>query len=333
MTTASSNGTSLMVQGRIVWTSGNLFTGQVKKDDRTKQVVLDQQGNPVVVFGFGLAIPKMIPQTGQFTDMWIKLWQTLQGEALTLFPGGHVPQGFSYKFKDGDVDIDKAGVPYSKREGYAGHIVLACTTQLPIKYFRFEGGNNILVNDGFKNGDYVNVQLNIKAHPAVGQGKAGIYVNPSAVQLIQPGKEIINTPSGDQVFGMSAPSYAGQVEAHQAPMMPNMGMPGQAPAQQQQYPAPGMPQQNYAPPAAPAQAQPHYGVIPGSHQPAPQQQQYPAPGMPPMGNGVPQGTPQYPNQGSTQVNGGQYPSNTGTPATQPAYPSNNGMPPMPGMPR
>ena len=290
MTTAQSNGQSLMLQGRIVWTSGNLFAGQVKKDDRTKQVVLDRDGKPVIVFGFGLAVPKIDSRTGQFTDAWVKLYQTLQAEALTLYPGGHIPQGFSFKYKDGDVDVDKSGVPYAKREGYAGHIVIACTTQLPIKYFRFEGGNNILVNDGFKNGDYVNVAINIKAHPAVGQGKAGIYVNPTAVQMIQAGAEIINTPSGDQLFGAAAPAaYAGQVVAPQAPSMPNMGHAPQGYPNQPAMSPMGAPAPQYAAPV-----DPNYAVIPPQHQPQPQN----APAMPPMGAPAPQqGYPTMPPMG------------------------------------
>jgi hypothetical protein len=314
MSQQQTNGNSLMVQGRIVWTSGDLFAGKHQKDDRTKQLQYNQDGSPKIQYGFGLAVPKIDPRTGQFTDQWTKLYQALYGEALTLFPGGNVPQGFAMKYKDGDVDVDDKGVPYSKREGYAGHVVLAATTMLPIKYFRFEGGNNILVNDGFKNGDYVNVQITVKAHPAVGQGKAGLYVNPSAVQLIQSGKEIINTPSGDQLFGMGAPAYQGQMEAHVAPQMPNMG----APAPSYQSPPANYPGQ--APVQAPA-AQPHYGVLPTTHQP-------------PMGNapampGAPAVNGQIPHQ-QTHTAGPGVPGQQYAPS---AYPSNPAMPPMPGMPR
>lgn len=270
--TQQSNGSGLIVQGRIVWGSGNLFSGSHLKDERTKQPLYNQDGSPKIQYGFGLAIPKMGPD-GQWHPEFLKVWNTLNAEALTLFPGGNIPPTFAMKFKDGDKDVDHRGELYSKREGYAGHIVLSCTTFLTIKWFRFEGGNNIMVNDGVKVGDYVNVQLNVKAHPAVGQGKAGLYVNPSAVQLIQAGKEIINTPSGDQLFGMAAPVYQGQVEAPVAPTMP-MSAPG-----------PSMPQQPaYAPPVAAPAAQPHYGVVPPSHQPAPTPAAAPGgmPSMPPM---------------------------------------------------
>ena len=261
-----SNGTSILVQGRIVWTLGSdIFQGKVKTDDRTKQVIIDQKtGQPVVEYGFGLAIPKIDPRTGQNSAEYVKVWQALNAEALSIFPTGHIPQGFSMKYKDGD-GVDHNGVPFSNREGHAGHIILACVTRIPIKYFRFEGGNNILVNNGFKCGDYVNVQLNIKAHPALGQSKAGLYVNPSAVQFIAAGKEIINTPSGDQLFGTQSPVYSGEVIAQQVPPMGMMNN-QQPPMNNQMPPQQNMPMQGQVPPM--------------------QQQQYNQ--MPPMQNGYPQ---------------------------------------------
>jgi hypothetical protein len=302
----TSNGNNLLVQGRILWTMGNLFEGKKKLDYNTNQPEFDVNGQPVVEYGFGLAIPKVDPRTGQPTEMFSKVWQILHQEAFTLYPSGQLPPDFAMKYKDGD-GIDHNGKPFADREGYKGHIVLTCTTQIPIKYFRFEGGNNILVNSGIKCGDYVNVQLNIKAHPAKGRGKAGLYLNPSAVQLIQEGKEIINAPSGDQIFGMVAPAYQGEVVAPVAPTMPQMGvpamgapmMPGAATAPQAYPHQPAMTPPMGAP-AMPA-AQPHYGVLPQTHQPAaPQPQQaYPA-------------QPQYPAQ---------------------AAPAMPGVPMMPGMPR
>jgi len=304
----TSNGQNLLVQGRIVWTQGSsLFEGKRKTDFNTKQPIIGQDGQPIVEYGFGLAVPKIDPRTGQNSEEFVKIWQTLHQEAFTLYPSGQIPPGFSMKFKDGD-GIDHNGNSFSQREGYAGHIVLACTTQIPIRYFIFEGGNNIMVNKGIKCGDYVNVQLNVKAHPAKGQGKAGLYLNPSAVQLIAQGKEIINTPSGDNVFGQTPPAYAGQIVADTAPQMPNTAP--QMPATNN--PAPMYPQQ---------QTTPHYGVLPQNMQP---QQQ----------------APQMPAMGGQQVNPQYAPpimANVPTPGAIPApyaYPSNQQQAPqMPAMPR
>lgn len=349
------NGQSILIQGRLVWIVGrNLAAGEQQKDDQTKQLLFNQDGSPKISYGFGLAVPKINPATGQFTEEFTALWQMIQREALTQYPTGQVPQDFAWKYKDGDVAVDKSGQPYSKREGYANHLVLSCTTMIPFKLFRFENGNNMMVNDGFKCGDYVRVQLNIKAHPPVGRGKPGLYLNPSAVQFIQAGKEIINTPSGDQIFGMNMPSYAGQVVAPVAPPMPNVAAP--APAYPGQAPMPGQGYQQQ-----PQQAPPYHGVLPPQHQPmqapmpnvAPPAPAYPGQASMP-GQGYPAGNgyaampgapaPSYPTQapmpGAPAANGQtQYPPmNTagqmvpGQQYAPTAYPS-NGLPPMPGMPR
>lgn len=300
------NGNNLLVQGRIVWSIGSsLFEGKKKTDYNSGQVILDEMGQPIIEYGFGIAIPKIDPRTGQPTAEFQKVWQTLHQEAFTLYPNGQLPSNFAMKYKDGD-GVDDKGKPFADREGYKGHIVLSCTTQIPIKYFIFQGGNNILVNDGIKVGDYVNVQLNVKAHPPKGRGLPGLYLNPSAVQLIQPGKEIINTPSGDQMFGMQAPVYNGEIVAPVNAPMPNM----QAP----QMGAPVMPfTQPQAPTVAPA---PHYGVLPQTMQPQ----------VPPMGNAytaAPVAPAVTPMQAPMMNNQNMAPA---------AYPS-NGVPPMPGMPR
>lgn len=261
--TTQSNGQGVMIQGRIVWVLGDLFAGKIKTDYDTNQPIVDTvTGQPIREYGFGIAIPKVDPRTGQPTEEYTKVWSLLHREAFTLYPSGHIPPDFAMKYKDGD-GIDHNGKLFSDREGYKGHLVLNCTTQIAMKCFRFEGGNNVLVNDGIKCGDYVNVQLTVKAHPAKGRGKAGLYLSPIAVQLIQPGKEIINTPSGDQMFGSVAPAYKGEVVAPVYAPMPTQ-----------------------AAPVAPSQPAPHYGVVPQGLQPqnAPA---YPAPVSPPMGNVAP----------------------------------------------
>lgn len=236
-----------MAQGRIVWTVGSdLMKGRQKTDFNTKQPLLGPDGQPKMEYGFGLAIPKIDPATGQNSEEYVKVWQAMHAEAQALYAGAQIPPGFAMKFKDGDGVDAKTGKPYASKEGYAGHIVLACTTSLPIKYFIFSGGNNELVNTGIKSGDYVNVQLNIKAHGSKNNGNPGLYLNPAAVQLIAPGAPIINAPSGDQMFGNAAPAYAGQVIADQGPA-----------------PMPG----TVAPQQAPQQADPHYGVLPQTMQP------------------------------------------------------------------
>ncbi len=294
----ASNGRSVMVQGRIVFTVGDLFKGRVKTVFGTQTPRTNQAGEPMMEYGFGLAVPKTeLAKPGS-------IWEAIHAEAQSLYPGGHIPPSFAMKYKDGD-GIDDKGVPFAQREGYAGHLVFACTTSLPIKWFRFENGNNIMVNDGIKAGDYVNVQLSIKAHPAIAAGKAGLYLNPNAVQFLGYGKEIVNAPSGDQIFGTSMPPVpqgASSIPIAQPGMLvpnaPNYAV----------NPGPIF-QPGFQQPVAQQQQVPHYGILPVAHQPPPggqpmaqPQQPYPvapqmapqqpqAPQMPVM-PGYPQGYPQ-----------------------------------------
>lgn len=271
---------TVMVQGRIVWTAGDLFKGKPKVDQYTKQPVIDQKtGKQKVEFGFGLAVPKSIlgqTAAGQPGEIWAAMHE----EAYSLYPSRQLPPAFAMKYKDGD-GVDHNGQSFATREGYAGHIVLACTTSIPIKFFKYEAGNNILINEGIKCGDYVNVQVSVKAHPPIGQGKAGLYLNPNAVQFLGYGKEIVNAPSGDNIFGATAPALPSGASA--VPLAPQQGM--LIPTAQQSLAAPMQPA---FPQAAQQSPQPHYAVLPGIHQP--QQQQ--APQMPAMPNyGAPQAAP------------------------------------------
>lgn len=264
-------GRSVMVQGRIVWTSGDLFKGKQKIDQNTKQPRRSASGEPMMEYGFGLAVMKSsLAQTGPGQPG--EIWAAIHAEAMTMYPNGQIPPSFAMKYKDGD-GIDDKGAPFNQREGYAGHLVFACTTSLRIKYVKWENGGNIQIAEGIKCGDYVNVQLQIKAHPAHGQGKAGLYLNPNAVQFLGYGKEIVNTPSGDAIFGVGAPpQYQG---ASPIPLAPTAGPLVPQPMAQPFAPPPMShppvaPQPSYQPqPPAPMAPQPHYGVVPPAHHPPP----------------------------------------------------------------
>lgn len=268
-----SQGKTLLISGRIVWKSGDLFKGQPQTDFNTKLPKLDSTGKQKVQYGFGLAVAKTDPELQG-------LMQVMQSEAMQIYPNGHIPPSFAFKYKDGD-GIDDKGIPFNKRDGYMNHMVFALTTNLPIKFFKYENGNNVQVNEGIKCGDYVRVQVNIKAHGAIGQGKPGMYLNPMAVQLIGYGAEIVSTGvDADSIFGNVAPAVP--QGASSIPVAPTGAFPmQQQPAMQTPQ---GFPQQQMQP------AQPHFGVLPQVHQPQayqqnpqgfPQQQQtMPAPQQP-----------------------------------------------------
>lgn len=327
MSNQSSEGTPIKVQGRIVWAVGNdLFKGEHQKDDRTKQLKYNQDGSPKMSHGFGLALPIASLQPGAVNG---EFWAKLMSEVAKLYPNGTPPE-FAWKFKDGNTAIDRDGKPYRDREGYADAIVLSCTTTWPVQFFRFDKSGNVQVNEGINPGDYVNVQLSAVVHAPIGQGKPGLYLNPLAVQLITKGTPIIGkTVNPDAFFGNTAPALPPGVSA-----MP------EAPA--------GMPMPGYTQPAAPGmppvnQPAPHYGILPGQHQPqaapTPAHHQQPA-GMPmpgqPMGNahattaGQHQQQPTYPGTAMPgYVAPAPGPSHNGMPV--PGQPT--GMPNFPGMTR
>lgn len=315
----ASSGRTVMVDGRIVWTVGRtVFEGKPKTDMQTRQPVMDKTtGQQVIEYGFGLAIPKSsLGQPAPYTG-GPGIWQELHAEAMTMFPNGQIPPSFAMKFKDGDTAVDNQGRSYSTRPGHAGHIVLACTTRIPIKFFKNDGSGNQLVNEGIKCGDYVRVQVQIKAHPAQGLGKAGLYVNPNAVQFMAWGEEIINIPSGDDIFGNAPPPIppgGSATPIAPAGAFPGMPAPTAAPAAFQPPPMPPAYQQPVQPPQAPA---PHYGVVPPAFQP------------PPGGAPAAYPTPPMPGTAPAAVNN--------WPAANPAYPAPvpgaaPAMTPPPGMP-
>lgn len=282
----TSDGTSVMVQGRIVWTGGDIFAGSLVTDFNTKQPVLDAEGNQKREWSLGIAVPK-----DQLSNDPANIWAAMHGEAAKIFPQG-LPPDFAMKYKDGD-GVDHNGKPFGDRTGYAGCMVFSLSTRIKPSFFRYEGGQNVLVNDGIKCGDYVNVQVGVKAHGPVGRGKAGLYMNLYAVQLVGYGEEIINKPSGNNIFGQEAPSVPQGASA--TPLAPQGGMPAMpsapqtAPASAQQPVAP-QPMQAPAPQAAPQPAapvapvaQPHHGVLPPAHQPAAPVAQPAAPAAPVQG--------------------------------------------------
>lgn len=344
----------IAVQGRIVWSSNpkSLFLGKEKKDSNGN-IRKNEKGETMLEFGFGLAVPMPGPQSSpEARQNFETLWNSMHQAALAMYPGAQqVPNGFSMKMKL-PHEVDHRGQPYSNRTGYAGCMVIACTTSLPVRFYKHQGPGWTQVNEGVKTGDYVQVTLEIKGHlPKPGtQGKPGLYLNPNFVAYIQAGEEIVNGPDIEEVLGnapLAVPSWIpappANVAAPQFPQGANSPMPG--------APAPG----GYAPAQ---QAAPYPGILPQHMQqqqmggagfnqgpaaaPVPPQQggyQQPAPGpamAPPMAQ-YPQGGG-YPAPGVQQQQpvGGGYPQ-PGVPghygnAPQGTPQPGAGMPPMPGYP-
>lgn len=226
----NSQGRDVIIQGRIVWTAGDLFKGKPEFIFGTKTPKLDKTGKQMTMFGFGLAVPKTI--NGQPNPELQNMMAAMQSEALQVYQNGNVPPSFAWKYKDGD-GIDDKGIPFSQRDGYKDCIVFNLTSYQAIRWFKWENGSNVQIDTGVKCGDYVKVQIHAKAHGPVGQGKPGMYLNPNLVQLVGYGTEIISkTVDADSVFGNSAP-VAPQGAMAQPPAPP---FPVQQQVQQQPYP-------------------------------------------------------------------------------------------------
>lgn len=260
------NDITCMVQGRLVYVIGDLFKGDTAMTYGTKAPKLNKAGQTYKEYGFGLAVPKsVLSQTGvgQPGEIWTKIHEA----AYTIYPNRQIPANFHMKYKDGDTGTNQDGTPVNTKEGYPGHVVFNMKTTIPIKFFRYENGQNIQINEGIKCGDYVNVQVSINAHAGV---NAGLYLNPNAVQFLGYGKEIVNAPTGNTIFGAVAPQVP--QGASMTPIAPAGLL---VPTQQFGQPAMG------AVMAPTAPAAPHFGVLPQQFQQPPQQQ--PAmPAMPPM---------------------------------------------------
>jgi len=330
-----SAGQSVFLEGRIVW-GQNLFTGNPVLDHNTKQPKINPKTNTQdIQFAFGLAVPK-----SQFTPEKMQqggpgfIMSAMQIEARQIFPSGQIPPKFAWKYKDGD-SIDDKGVPFNQRKGYAGCYVFALSGYIAPKWFIWNNDTkqNVQVTQGIKCGDWVKVQVSVKAHPSINNGLPGMYLNPDAAQLIGYGEEIINAPSGDQMFGAQAP-VTPQGASEYPVGNPNMqfGVAPQTPQYAPQAPQgmPDMPQQQYTPPPPQQAAQPHYGILPEVHQPQAQQPMHQMPGMPQMGNVPVQQMQQPAGFPPAAAPTAQMPmmQNQVGPSSN-AYPSNQ----MPGMPQ
>lgn len=265
-----SEGRQVLVSGRILWTAGkDPFSGAPRKN-QVGQPIMNANGEPAMQYGFGLAVPKpSASSTPDEVKNFMDMWNAVQAEALALYPTGHIPPGFSFKYKDGD-GVDHNGKPFSSREGYAGNLVYALTTSLPLKFFKYNGTAYEQIKEGIKCGDYVQVQVNVKGHlPKPGtQGKPGLYLNPNMTCFLGFGKEIVNAPDATSVFGAAPPPMPTGASATPVGGPANFAGFGQQPEVQQAPPVNqwgGQPNPNVLPPQFQQQAPPV------NHAPAQQQ--------------------------------------------------------------
>ena len=171
--------------GRMV--QGDPFVANTK--DHEGRPLTDQQGQPRVNYFFAIAIPKTDPG---FAELWAKM----QAIALAGFPNGESQlPAFAWKVTDGDLP------PHNTKEGFPGHYILKCSNGFEPKVYT-AGGKDLITSENagqLKRGYYVRAYISIKANGS--SLKPGLYLNPSMVELVGYGPEIVSGPDGAAIFG------------------------------------------------------------------------------------------------------------------------------------
>lgn len=208
----------IMVVGRLV--AGHPMESKQKVKKGVPQV--DGQGQPVMQIYFGVAVPK----AGE-ADWKHTAWgQMIQAEGTKGYPNGETLRpDFAWKIVDGDSPIPNQNrvIPKNK-EGYPGHWVLNCSTEIgPVRVFhpgKFDALQLIQNKAEVKCGDYCRVLISCKANtaPKTGEmGKPGVYLNPVAFELSRPGQEIYQGPDLNSFFGDGAAAQTAQAPAYAPP--------------------------------------------------------------------------------------------------------------------
>lgn len=199
---------NLVISGRIV--QGSLSNPETK--NREGQLLTNTDGSPRVRFYIGLAVPKNSPE-------WPAFLAQLQAAAQAGHPTAMNAPTFSWKWFDGD-SVDSKGVPYSARDGMAGHYIINLSSGFaPECYSSLEGTSlQQIPADQVKRGYFVQVSWSTKANTS--QTSPGVYVNLHMVRLIGYGTEIVSGPSAEEVFKDPAALPAGASAQPVAPTTP-----------------------------------------------------------------------------------------------------------------
>ncbi len=219
---------------------GRLVAGDVFKANTT-----DPQGNPLTIksgpnagqprteYFFAVAIPKTDPTYN--TEVMAKLQTAAQAGFPTMFgaDGQCVRPDFAWKIVDGDSNIPNQNntIPNTK-EGYPGHWVLSFKGGFAPKVYT-KGGEAVITDPTqIKKGYYVRVYGRVGANG--NQQKPGVYLNPSMVELVGYGEEIISGPDGGAVFGgtpaANLPAGASATPLAGTPIAAPGAVPGAVPA-------------------------------------------------------------------------------------------------------
>lgn len=194
--------------GRIV--RGHPMVVKPVKDDNGVAKMQKDGVTPSVSSYFGLAIMKT-PGVDWKGEEW---GQVIVNQARAGFPAGESesPQ-FAWKIVDGDSTVpNKVGKKPCDQEGYPGHWVINLSTGLPIKCFhtgKLNPYQQITDKNEIKAGDYVRCYMSVKDNKE-SQSKNvsksyGMFLNPSVVEVVQAGQEILLSNDVDASVVFSQP--------------------------------------------------------------------------------------------------------------------------------
>jgi hypothetical protein len=163
---------------------GSMYKARPRIDDRTKQPVL-KDGQPVVSYSFGVAIPKTAPMWQQ--EVW---GAQIKATGDAAYPGGmsNTPT-FAWKVIDGDSAIpNKRNHKPCEQEGYKGHWVLWFSQGWAVKLVNANGTQELTEPDAVVPGYYIQVFGAVKGNAP--SPTPGVYLNPIAVALAGYGQRI-----------------------------------------------------------------------------------------------------------------------------------------------
>lgn len=163
--------------GRLVWGSVHKARPKYEKDGKTPKLIKSgaDQGKPLEMFEFGIAIPKTQPHWASEPDWGQKIW----AEGHASWPGGHAQRkDFSWKVQDGDSTEPNTQMKRPcDQAGYPGCWVLAFSGMGAPGIFDSTSGAVLAstVPDLIHPGDEVQVNGSVTSNES--DQTAGVYLN------------------------------------------------------------------------------------------------------------------------------------------------------------
>ena len=194
----------LLPLGRMV--SGNIYEGFPVLDDKTKQPVLGNDGNPRRQYSVGVAIPKQGEQHWSNTEWGRQIFNV----GAVAFPKEHTYPHFAWKIVDGDSTVpNKAGNVPCEQTGYKGNwVVFASRYWAPVVCN--DQGDVIVIPDTVYPGCFVQMVISVAGNGS--PTSPGVYINPEIVAFIGHGEKIVSAASQVDTkkykFGGTAPGMS-----------------------------------------------------------------------------------------------------------------------------